>query len=120
MVEITNKQQLALVEEIVEKMNPLNNRRISLEKNIYFLNEKYMMSHEEKYNEKINEKRKKLRTLNKELALLSNELNNIGVQHFIHHEGEIPLANGKQYIEIIIENKSIIVSEFFVRPSYFL
>lgn len=99
MADLTNEQRIAKIEELLEKISPLNYQRIFLETRLYFSKEKYFKSFDEKEKSEIIETEKKLNEINTQLAPLFAELRKIQVQYFVQYEGEFTNANGQKYFE---------------------
>lgn len=99
MADLNNEQRIAKIEELLEKISPLNYQRIFLETSLYFSKEKYFKSYDEKEKSEIIETEKKLGEINTQLAPLFAELRKNQVQYFVQYEGEFTNTNGQKYFE---------------------
>lgn len=99
MADLTNEQRIAKIEELLEKISPLNYQRIFLETSLYFSKEKYFKSYDEKEKSEIIETENKLNEINTQLAPLFAELRKNQVQYFVQYEGEFTNTNGQKYFE---------------------
>lgn len=99
MANLTNKQRITKIEELLEEISPLNYQQIFLEISLYFSKEKYFKSYDEKEKSKIIETEKKLSEINAQLVPLFVELRKNQVQYFVQYEGEFTNTNGQKYFE---------------------
>lgn len=99
MADLTKEQRIAMIEELLEKISPLNYERIFLETSLFFSKEKYFKSYDEKEKAKIIETENKLGVINKQLTPLFAELRKHQIQYFVQYEGEISLTSGQKYFE---------------------
>lgn len=99
MADMTNEQRIAKIEELLEKISPLNYQRIFLETSLYFSKEKYFKSYDEKQKSEIIETENKLNEINTQLAPLFAKLRKNQVQYFVQYEGEFTNTNGQKYFE---------------------
>ncbi|HON97383.1 MAG TPA: hypothetical protein PLE59_00060 [Bacteroidales bacterium] len=89
MADLTDEQRIAKIEELLEKINPLNYERIFLETRLYFLKEKGA----------IIETKNKLDEINEQLNPLFEELRKYQIKYLVEYAGEISLTNEQKYFE---------------------
>jgi hypothetical protein len=99
MADPTNEQRIAKIEELMQKISPLNYERIFLETGLHFLKEKYFKSYDEKEKSAIIESENKLTEINKQLSPLFAELRKHQVQYFVQYESETSFTNEQKSLE---------------------
>lgn len=104
MADLTNEQRIAKIEELLEKISPMNCDRIFLETSLYFLKERYFKNYDDKEKAEIIEAENKLSKINADLVPLFTELRKNQVQYFVQYEGEFTHTNGQKYFETQNEN----------------
>ena len=96
---MTDNERIAKIDELLEKISPLNYDRIFLETGLHFSKEKYFKSYDEKEKEGIIKIEKELGDINQKLNPLFVELRQLQVQYFVQYEGEFSAGNNQTYFQ---------------------
>ena len=100
---MTNEQRIAKIDEITNKISPLNYDRIFIETNLTLKKEKYFKTFEDTDKQEILELESKLQDINTKLTPLFNELRQFKCRYLVQYEGLYADANGNAFWQPMFE-----------------